>query len=504
MDIPPPAALRKIAREVHAMVNDPPEGIRMILGEDMSDIQAWIQGPEGTPYAGGYFRLRVQLNADFPNSPPKCFFVTKIFHPNVSKQGEVCVSTLKKDWKKTLGLKHILLVVKCLLIYPNPESALNEEAGRLLLERYDDYARHAVLMTGIHAQSAGKDAFPPPKPTGADAWEDSNGSDSLSSVSATGETDGETKEAMVAVVAVLAMKDTPKARPERTLQGEDQISNAASSASSSSSSSLTEPSSATTATTIPTKRKLGSAENRTEQESASSSSPTASCPSSSPFCSSTSTSNSHGRPSTAQQQQPRTVLTAQRNSTSTTITCAQGKTQLNLLARQTLQGPPLAHRSQGLNMLQKPSASVSDQHNSQQQQEQQLPKEELCNSSNTNHMLSPKIAHNTLLGSTTTATTTSIMTSVAVVTSRPTITVTAGTSSSTVGQHHLQSALAGSCSNSFSLTQHSTTTTSTVTTAAAAASMLRSSCLVAPHNLSSLNHVRPELHVDKKRALRRL
>lgn len=38
------------------------------------------------------------------------FFVTKIFHPNVSKQGEVCVSTLKKDWKKTLGLKHILLV----------------------------------------------------------------------------------------------------------------------------------------------------------------------------------------------------------------------------------------------------------------------------------------------------------------------------------------------------------------------------------------------------------
>ena len=45
MDIPPPAALRKIAREVHVMVNDPPEGIRMILGEDMSDIQAWIQGP---------------------------------------------------------------------------------------------------------------------------------------------------------------------------------------------------------------------------------------------------------------------------------------------------------------------------------------------------------------------------------------------------------------------------------------------------------------------------
>ena len=67
------------------------------------------------------------------------FFLTKIFHPNVSSRGEICVNTLKKDWKSDLGLKHILLTIKCLLIVPNPESALNEEAGKLLLERYDDY-----------------------------------------------------------------------------------------------------------------------------------------------------------------------------------------------------------------------------------------------------------------------------------------------------------------------------------------------------------------------------
>ena len=32
------------------------------------------------------------------------------------------------------------------------ESALNEEAGKLLLENYADYAKHARLMTSIHAQ----------------------------------------------------------------------------------------------------------------------------------------------------------------------------------------------------------------------------------------------------------------------------------------------------------------------------------------------------------------
>lgn len=42
--------------------------------------------------------------------------------------------------------------VKCLLIVPNPESALNEEAGKLLLESHDKYSERAKMMTEIHAQ----------------------------------------------------------------------------------------------------------------------------------------------------------------------------------------------------------------------------------------------------------------------------------------------------------------------------------------------------------------
>jgi ubiquitin-conjugating enzyme E2 S len=41
--------------------------------------------------------------------------------------------------------------VRCLLIEPFPESALNEQAGKLLLENYEDFARHARLYTSIHA-----------------------------------------------------------------------------------------------------------------------------------------------------------------------------------------------------------------------------------------------------------------------------------------------------------------------------------------------------------------
>ncbi|KAJ1553936.1 hypothetical protein HK096_005735, partial [Nowakowskiella sp. JEL0078] len=80
------------------------------------------------------------------------YFQTTIFHPNVSKGGEICVNTLKKDWKKDLGITNILLTIKCLLIVPNAESALNEEAGRLLLEDYSEFAKRAKLITSIHAK----------------------------------------------------------------------------------------------------------------------------------------------------------------------------------------------------------------------------------------------------------------------------------------------------------------------------------------------------------------
>ena len=41
--------------------------------------------------------------------------------------------------------------IYCLLIQPNPDSALNATAGHLLQDDYDSFARQARLMTSIHA-----------------------------------------------------------------------------------------------------------------------------------------------------------------------------------------------------------------------------------------------------------------------------------------------------------------------------------------------------------------
>ncbi|GJE89154.1 ubiquitin-conjugating enzyme E2 [Phanerochaete sordida] len=151
-NMPTPAVMRRLMRELTELQTNPSEGIRVSTAEDnMLDVTGIIQGPEGTPYAGGYFRVKFKFTEEFPAAPPKCWFATKIFHPNVGPTGEICVNTLKKDWKSEYGIGHILVTVKCLLIYPNPESALDEEAGKLLLENYDDYCSRARLITSVHA-----------------------------------------------------------------------------------------------------------------------------------------------------------------------------------------------------------------------------------------------------------------------------------------------------------------------------------------------------------------
>jgi len=142
---------------VRDLVKSPPEGVRLVLDEDtgmpgsLSEILAEIEGPEQTPYHTRYFQLKLVLSTDFPATPPRGYFLTKIYHPNVDPTtGAICVNTLKKDWTPTTSLSHVLTVIRCLMIVPFPESSLNDEAGKNFMESYDEYARRAKLLAGVH------------------------------------------------------------------------------------------------------------------------------------------------------------------------------------------------------------------------------------------------------------------------------------------------------------------------------------------------------------------
>jgi ubiquitin-conjugating enzyme E2 S len=101
-----PAVIRRLTKELVDLQSSPCEGIRVTINEvNLSDIQAEVEGPAGTPFEGGLFRFKLQIPPDFPNVPPKGAFITKIFHPNISTLGEICVNVLKKDWQPEMGIR---------------------------------------------------------------------------------------------------------------------------------------------------------------------------------------------------------------------------------------------------------------------------------------------------------------------------------------------------------------------------------------------------------------
>lgn len=119
---------------------------------DLTSLDVLLSGPVGTPYANGVWRLHLDIPPTYPTAAPTAFFRTRCWHPNVDEAtGAVCVETLKRDWSSTLRLRDVLVTISCLLIQPNPASALNEEAGKLANEDWAGFCRRAKLMTEIHA-----------------------------------------------------------------------------------------------------------------------------------------------------------------------------------------------------------------------------------------------------------------------------------------------------------------------------------------------------------------
>ena len=114
------------------MANDPLQGISatmMAPGNNPRYFDVTILGPEGTPYSGGTFKLELFLPVDYPMTPPKVRFMTKIWHPNIDEIGIICLDVLKDKWSPALQIRTVLLSIQALLSDPNPDDPLNNDAA---------------------------------------------------------------------------------------------------------------------------------------------------------------------------------------------------------------------------------------------------------------------------------------------------------------------------------------------------------------------------------------
>lgn len=111
--------MRRLMRELVQLKNEPPEGIRVSHPEDdMLDVTGIIEGPgecsyvfelissatdhvrywstAGTPYEGGYFRVKFNFTEEFPEAPPKCLYLSlkPTFHTSPPIADFICFDLL--------------------------------------------------------------------------------------------------------------------------------------------------------------------------------------------------------------------------------------------------------------------------------------------------------------------------------------------------------------------------------------------------------------------------
>jgi len=124
--------------------------------DDITKIDAIIEGPIDTPYQGGYFYFKLKFPNDYPLTSPKVLLQTTgggtvRFNPNLYSCGKVCLSILGTwegpSWTAGLTLSTVLLSIQSLMC-ENPmknEPGFNHHNNQRELDAYNTIIRHETL-----------------------------------------------------------------------------------------------------------------------------------------------------------------------------------------------------------------------------------------------------------------------------------------------------------------------------------------------------------------------
>lgn len=122
------ATIERIAKDIKTLIKNPltENGIYYKHSEDELLVgYALIIGPSESYYRGGFYFFKFDFPLDYPYSPPKVTFLTNDglvrFHPNLYKNGKVCLSLLNtwkgEGWTSCQSISSILLTITSILDY---------------------------------------------------------------------------------------------------------------------------------------------------------------------------------------------------------------------------------------------------------------------------------------------------------------------------------------------------------------------------------------------------
>ncbi|ESQ50583.1 hypothetical protein EUTSA_v10022872mg [Eutrema salsugineum] len=98
---------------------------------DLMNFEVTIKPDEGY-YKNGKFVFTFQVSSVYPHEAPKVKCITKVYHPNIDLEGNVCLNILREDWKPVLNINTVIYGLFHLFTEPNYEDPLNHDAAAVL------------------------------------------------------------------------------------------------------------------------------------------------------------------------------------------------------------------------------------------------------------------------------------------------------------------------------------------------------------------------------------
>ena len=143
------SSIKRLQKELVNFRKNPPFNCSAgLIDNNIKHWEATIIGPADSPYENGVFKLQFVFGTKYPFKPPKIFFVTPVYHPNIAlKSGAICLDILKNNWSPALTISKILLSICSLLTDPNPDDPLEPEIARLYKHQRNQYNANAREYT---------------------------------------------------------------------------------------------------------------------------------------------------------------------------------------------------------------------------------------------------------------------------------------------------------------------------------------------------------------------
>ena len=146
-------ATKILTKELQNLINEPIFSCGVTAGPIQNDVFHWritMLGPKNTPYEGGLFQIIADFPDNYPKKGPKMRFTNKMYHCNVSSNGNICINTLT-EWKEGTTMTEVLPLIFSLFFMQNPDSAYDSNIANLFKTNKAQFDQNAREFTKQYA-----------------------------------------------------------------------------------------------------------------------------------------------------------------------------------------------------------------------------------------------------------------------------------------------------------------------------------------------------------------